>query len=178
MCPLAKSAPQPVTQVPAQTTQQAQPVSNIVNIEGFEGIPFEVYRFFNITPSSTEANDIKQIKEVYKWSAKDSTGIGDIMSKMRNLEMKLGSPGVGETRYNKMYNYIRVSNIVDSLHREREQQIERINKKREAEARLIKKEHQKKLAAIEKKRKQETSAFKKSREAEEKQFKKLRDAYS
>lgn len=172
--PLAKSAPQPET---PQQTPQVSPLPEMSNVQGFEGIPFEVYRFFNVSPSTTKSDDIKQIKEIYRWSANESAGIGDAMYKLHTLEGKLGSPSFGETRHTKMYNWIRVSNIVGELEKDREQQINRITKKREAEIKLIKQEQAKKLAEIEKKRKQEATLIKKSREAELKQFKKLRQAY-
>jgi len=176
--PLAKSAPTPATAPSVQpSTQQPAPTQAISHIEGFEGIPFEVYRFFNVSPSVAKSDDIRQIKEVYRWSAKEEGGIGDTMVKLRNLEMKLGSPGIGETRYSKMYNWIRVSNIVSELETEREKQIERIMKKREIEIKLIKQEKEKKLAELERKKKAEATLIRKSREAELRQFKRLRQAY-
>jgi len=170
--PLAKEAPQPVS-IP--TTAPASPTTQVTNVTGYEGIPFEVYRFFNIAPATLKSDDMKQIKEIYKWA--ESDGIGDSMVKLRNLEMKIGAPHIGETRYTKIYNWVRVSNIVNSLEKEREEQVSKIMKKRETEIKRIKQENEKKLAEIEKQRQVEALAIKKSREPELRQFKKLRQAY-
>jgi len=169
--PLAKSVPQPTP--PPQPPQPQAPA--VTNVTGFEGIPFEVYRFFNVAPSNLESNDFKQIKEVYKWA--ESEGLGDSLYKLRTLEMKVGAPSVGETRYTKLYNWVRVSNIVSNLEREREEQVNKVMKKRELEIKRIKQEQAQRLAEIEKKKKAEETAIKKSREAELRQFKKLRQAY-
>lgn len=171
--PLARTAEQTT---PTPAPQHSAPPSGSV-VSGFESVPFEVYRFFNANPSQIQTDDIKQIKTVYKWSLEGSNGLGDAVNKIRNLEVKLGQPAVGESRYTKLYNYIRVSDLVRDLENERDRQVNRILKIRQEQADTIKREQAKKLSEIEKQAKAETNALKKSRESELRQFRKLRQAY-
>ena len=68
--------------------------------------------YFNIE-SPTDAQKVK-FAEIWEYFGEESKTIGDLMYKMRQLENRLGSPAIGETRMQKMYNYIKISkNIKD-----------------------------------------------------------------
>jgi len=173
--PLAKSSEQTVSQ---PTTEHAQGSTSNVNNFGFDGVPFEVYRYFNISPTEAKREDLRQVREVYDWANKDSKHYTESIYKLRQLETKLGQPYTGESRYSKMYNWVRVSKMVNSLEAERNRQANRIAQKRQEEIKRIKAEKDRQIAEIEKKRKTEEQAAKKAKENELRQFKRLQQAYS
>ena len=173
--PLAKSAPEPAANIPARIDIPTP--NNYDPNPGFDGVPFEVYRYFNVSPSEAKREEIKQIKDVFSWANKDKTHISDSLFSLRQLENKLGSPSIGETRYSKIWNWVRVSNIVDDLQTERDRQVSRITQRRQEEAKRIREQKDRELRELERKRKSEESAIRKARENELKQFKRLRQAY-
>lgn len=67
----------------------------------------EIKDYFNLE-SPTDAQKEK-FGAIWEYFAEESKSVGDLMFKMRNLENRLGSPEIGESRLQKMYNYIRIS---------------------------------------------------------------------
>lgn len=175
--PLAQSAQ---TNTPAPNVPSRIDVPTPTNYEAnpsFDGVPFEVYRYFNISPAEAKRDDMRQIKEIFSWANKDKSHISDSLFSLRQLENKLGAPNIGETRYSKLYNWVRVSSIVSELESDRERQIQRISQRRQEEAKRVRAEKDRALKEIERKQKAEEVAIRKSRENELKQFKRLRQAY-
>lgn len=70
----------------------------------------EVYKYFNIEPGSSSDT---QLKTIYEWGMQ-SGDTGKAMKKLKDLEIHLGQPAVGETRLSKLYNFIRLSNNVSN----------------------------------------------------------------
>lgn len=63
--------------------------------------------YFNLeSPSDAQK---EKFAEIWEYFGEESKSIGDLMYKMRNLENRLGSPAIGESRLQKMYNYIKIS---------------------------------------------------------------------
>lgn len=66
--------------------------------------------YFNVdSPSDAQK---EKFAEIWEFFSEDSKTIGDLMYKMRQLENRLGSPALGETRMQKMYNYIKISRSI------------------------------------------------------------------
>lgn len=171
---LAKTAEQVKSiMFPTQSSPSPQ-----VSIPSLDGVPLEMYRFFNLNPAENNRDNTKYLKEIYKWAGKDSDNrVGDTFSKIRILENKLGVPRIGETRQTKMYNWIRVSNIINGLREERETQVKSVTNRRNAQ-----------MAEADRKREQEVKRIKRIKEKEErelrqvhqgeiKQFSKLKKVY-
>jgi len=120
--PLAKSAP--ITTEIKQTTLTKEPTSIISQKRE---IPIEVYKFFEINPLTDEGND--ELGDVVDWAYKKGGSIGGMMREIRNLEIKLGQPSIGETRLNKLTNWIRISNNIKSMSNSMEREINNIRLK-------------------------------------------------
>lgn len=173
--PLAKSAPDTSTNIPSRI--DVPPPNNYNVNPGFDGVPFEVYRYFNVSPTITKNEDIKQIREIYGWVSKDNPHISESLFSLRQLENKLGAPNIGETRYSKLYNWVRISSVVGGLQNDKKEQIKKIAQRRQAEVEKVRAEKDDKIAKIKLKRHLEETAIRKAREEELKQYKKLRQAY-
>ena len=78
----------------------------------FDKISLEVYRYFNLNP--VDGVD-SHLKAVNNWASTSSKGIGDMLRKIRNLEIKLGQPKLGESRLSKLSNWIRLSNTTRQM---------------------------------------------------------------
>ena len=104
--PLAKSAPSPVTKT---SSRPLAPPTTIFTQEETPHIEF--YRFFGVNP--IDGNE--QLDKVYKWTNEKSNSISDVLRKTRTLEGKLGAPKLGETRLTKLFNWIRLSENINSL---------------------------------------------------------------
>ena len=114
---LAKSAEQTqtVSVAPAKDTKPINIDTNIVHDE--------IYKFFNISPLDNMNKG--HINTINRWVS-NSNGIGDGLKKLMVLESKLGVPAHGETRVSKLYNWIRLSDNIDSLRGEMNKELNTI----------------------------------------------------
>lgn len=174
--PLAQSTPSKVAEVTPMNSK-ATDTANSGSL-GMGQVPFETYRFFGVNPGTADQKDLNQIKDVYDWASKDSNGLGDSLYKLRQLEIKLGQPPLGETRYSKMWNYVRISKMVNNIETDRDTQIKKVHQARQEEIKRVKAKEAEKVARIEQRRKAEELAIRKSREKELNQIRKLRQVYS
>ena len=79
-----------------------------------QAIPVDVFRFFGQDLSCDDADTINQMKVISEWAFNGEETTGDAMVKLRNLEMKLGTPQGNESRENKLYNWVQIQkNIID-----------------------------------------------------------------
>ena len=99
-------APQIGTNLPPQTSNHFL----------WEGVPLDVFHFFNVEISNSNDKTNSEMKDIYKWASQDANGkMGDVMEKLRSLETRLGVPRLGETRIGKMSNWIRLSTKIDDI---------------------------------------------------------------
>jgi len=78
----------------------------------------QLTEYFNVE-SATDAQKDK-IATIFDYFADESKSIGDLLYKMRILESRLGSPLVGESRLQKMYNYVRITNDIKDKEKQRD----------------------------------------------------------
>lgn len=171
---LAKSAEQVKNVMfPSQSSPSPQ-----ISVAAIDGVPLEMYRFFNINPAENNRDNVKYLKEIHSWAAKDTDNrVGDTFAKIRILENKLGVPRIGETRQTKMYNWIRVSNIINDLRGEREQQVKTVSNRRTAQMAEADRVREQEVKRIKKLKEKEEKELRQIHQGEIKQFSKLRKAY-
>ena len=107
----------------AKTAAQAQPTEPIAIVSVADGIdalcheqvPIDVYRFFDMDLSVTGAGDIKKLKAISDWAFTGSETLGDGLTKLRNLEIKLGSPSGNERRHDKLFIWVKMQQQVEEL---------------------------------------------------------------
>lgn len=137
---------------------QVQPAQNIESRPSFnhENISYDVFRFFSVDPFANKDPYVaKQIGEISNWAKEDTKDVGDALWKIRKMETKLGIPANGETRYTKMYNYIKMAKITQSLEKERNMQLERAKAQRQAQIDKVRKDKERELKELEAQRKKE-----------------------
>ena len=122
---LAKSSAQ------AETVQvQTQSAAEGITTEGGSPVHTGVYRFFNTTAEGSSNPD--QLKKVNDW-ALNKGGIGKGLQSLKNLEIKLGVPKIGETRVSKLYTHILMSERISSLQLQEKLEVGQIHNKAKSE---------------------------------------------
>lgn len=114
----------------AKTATQVKPTEPIVHTHTTEGvtthtfddIPIDIYRYFNQDLSGVEDRTKDKFKDIYDWAKTkvEELTIGNILQVISNLEMKLGQPGYSETRYDKIWNWVKISKNIDNLLQKRQ----------------------------------------------------------
>jgi hypothetical protein len=138
--PLAKTAEQTVAkEAPVHSTPDSLMPQE-------QRIPTEVYRFFNLTAERDSGND--KLKTVTSWAYKDGKTTGEALKQIRNLELKLGQSSVGETRLDKLANWVRVSNSIASANLSMKQELEGIKLKHKTQLAEIRTNHNERLGKI------------------------------
>jgi hypothetical protein len=74
--------------------------------------------YFNVD-SPTNAQREK-MATIFDYFADESKTIGELLYNMRILESRLGSPALGESRLQKMYNYIRITSDIKDKEKQRD----------------------------------------------------------
>jgi len=138
--PIAKTATQatgteaPVHSTPPSTMSQERQT------------PMEMYRFFNLNPAMNEGND--KLEAVRDWAFEKGSNVGEALRQIRNLETKLGQPAVGETRLDKLSNWIRVSNSIKTTNQSMKQELDGIRNKYNAQLSEIRSNQRERLSKI------------------------------
>ena len=118
---IAKSAPQPSTQTTTTTptpTSTETPAGTLI----WEGVPIDLYRQWNINLGTIPQQEISKLKDIYEWAKTkcDEPTIGNVLQKISSLENSLGSPAIGEKRWDKVWNFIRLQRQIDDLEKRRD----------------------------------------------------------
>lgn len=107
---------------PLEVTESAiEEMANKPVEDGRVGIKIDypqLIDYFNLE-SPTDAQKDK-IATIFEYFADEADSLGDLMYKMRILESRLGSPALGESRLQKMYNYIKITNNIKDQEQQRD----------------------------------------------------------
>ena len=68
-----------------------------------EGVPQCIMSYFGAMQGSVDA---AQMHDISNWAFSNTERPSDALRKIKNLELKLGQPSLGETRYNRMHRWI------------------------------------------------------------------------
>jgi len=117
--PIAKTAeitnPIPIESI---TTNPPDSISRL----DVGGVPLSVYSFFS-APLTLESREVSKLKIISDW-AKNEIGKegteGDMLTRIRQLETHLGSPSGFDKRYDKMFNYCRMTLYIREIEKRRD----------------------------------------------------------
>lgn len=98
---------------PAPISIEITPSNNVITQEG---VPISVIRYFGIDTRKIDNKDKEQLKEIYIFIKDNPNGLYTILS---NIERKLGAPSLGETRFGRIWNYLKLTNQIDNLEKDR-----------------------------------------------------------
>lgn len=72
------------------------------------GIPFEIYRYFNVDMNNISIQERRQLEAITEWASIDSDSPETALSKITKIERSVGAPDVGERRFNRVFNIVRL----------------------------------------------------------------------
>jgi hypothetical protein len=107
---LAKEVPAPeVQQTPTPKFDQSGTMT-------WEDVPIDIFRHFNLDLGTVEPKSIDKLRTIYAWArdCEDPT-VGNVLQRIASLENKLGSPRMGNDRYDKMWRWIKLQNQINDL---------------------------------------------------------------
>lgn len=113
---MAKSAPAPVGSAP--TISPRNPTLNIPI--SYEGIPVDLMNYFDQGFDNMTQRSTKQLGEIYVLLKDDFNNMGDLLYEVKQIERRLGPAPLSETRYGRVWNWLKVSNRIKKLEKERQ----------------------------------------------------------
>lgn len=108
------SEPSKPIQPPVHQTTQG------VSSSFWDGIPVDVYRFFGEQIGNLDGKEKDKLKFLSDWAFDGTETVGDGLIKIRNLEMKLGSPSAGEKRYDRLFNWVKMQKHIEDIQKRQE----------------------------------------------------------
>ena len=85
----------------------------------FEGVPLDMMHHFNVTMRGMSSEAQKQMTEIYELMDGKGKQMGDLITEIRKVENKLGQPSGTETRYGRVWHYLKLSNRINDLEKQR-----------------------------------------------------------
>jgi hypothetical protein len=118
---MAKGAPAPANQEPVVIES---PEPGIGQSYHHMGVPVDFYRFFDVAMEKVDEDGVNKLKDIYEWAGNkvEEKTMGNIMDKIGEVSRKLGSPHIGERRYEKVWEWIKISKNIEDLEKRREAQ--------------------------------------------------------
>lgn len=86
----------------------------------FEGVPLDIIRFFDIDTRTMDNKTKEKLNDIYKFSNSEGKPMGDILQGLKMIEYQMGQSVVGESRYGRIWNYLRVQNTINDLVKQRD----------------------------------------------------------
>lgn len=113
--PLVKTAPPATPAVPVTASETHKDLE-------WAGIPVDIYNHFNVELGKADEKETKKLKDIYEWAKSrcEEPTLGNVMSRVASLENQLGVPDIGTRRYDKMWNWVRLSRQMEDLDKRRE----------------------------------------------------------
>lgn len=103
------------TNTEQQSSSQEKQIFTSAGISSIPTVNLEILRFFDVPYNEVcKGNNEEELKEIEKWAFKEET-LGDGLEKLRKLEIQLGYPTGRDTRFNKIYRWIKMEKAIDDL---------------------------------------------------------------
>ncbi len=113
--PLAKSAQE------QHLEPKPQQLSKSEGIMEYNGVPVDVLRFFN-TDFNLPNKDMDKLVDIYSWAKNglEELTMGNVLQKISSLEVRLGAPHLNESRYDKLWNWVKLESQINDLRKQQE----------------------------------------------------------
>lgn len=116
--PIAPSTPQQTVSKPSEPAKYSQSINKSdLGTISYNGVPVDVFRMFNADIGTVDEKDIGKMNDICKWASSkcEDLTIGNMMQKISSLERQLGSPHIGQNRWDKMWNWVKMNNTIEDL---------------------------------------------------------------
>lgn len=106
---------QQITQEPTKISQSTEhmPLS-------YDGVPIDFLNHFDVGFSELTVKTKKQLTEIYEILKPKHQSMGDLLWEIKDIERKLGPTQGQETRYGRIWNWVKISRRIGELEKERQ----------------------------------------------------------
>lgn len=117
---LAKTSETPSK--PAPNTPFKDAVTSMNDWGSYKELPLTFYRYFGVDFGKVDSKTHTELNDVYNYvkTQNKTKSMGEILNKVKRLEIKLGAPNVGQSRVSKVWNYVKMSQHINDLEAQRE----------------------------------------------------------
>jgi hypothetical protein len=105
----------------AQVTQSpsSPPTNSVADLPMMiNGVPLEIINHFDVDVRAMDNRTQGRLQDIVKFLPGEK--LGDKLISLRDVERKLGAPAHGETRYGRVWNWLKVTSRIDDLVKQRE----------------------------------------------------------
>ena len=86
-----------------------------------DGVPMGMFMFYDKPFGQVDSGVLEQLKTMYDFSKANTNGSdGDVLMYLRDLDRRMGTPKIGESRLSRAYNYAKITNRINDLNKQRE----------------------------------------------------------
>ena len=114
--PIAKSAP--------STAPVVLPVDNHsstgFNSFQYDGVDLSLYQMFDIELTKADDTQKERLRDLSNWVSEglEEKSIGNILTKIKEIDNKLGATPIGSSRLNRIWNHLKISQRINDLHKQ------------------------------------------------------------
>lgn len=83
------------------------------------GVPVDIINYFNIDIRNVDNRENSQLSEIYKLLKNDSKTDSDVILEISTIERKLGSPAYNESRYGKIWSYLKINSRIEDMEKQK-----------------------------------------------------------
>lgn len=116
---ILKSAPKPEYEnrvIEHETPEtQAEPSPSMPEL-----VPPDVYDYFGVSLRTLSTQEKQQIVDLFKYFNGISNNLGDAITEIAELERRLGTPHATERRFNRVYNWVKIQQRINSLEKQKQ----------------------------------------------------------
>lgn len=86
------------------------------------GVPLDVYNYFTLNMKDMHDVDLEQLQYVFDTVQKktEDPTMGNVLLALKSIEQMLGVPQLGEARYKRVYNYVKLLSTIEDLNKKRQ----------------------------------------------------------
>ena len=86
----------------------------------FTEVPVDIYRQFGLDIGTAQGKEFDKLKDISKWAFDNENTVGDNLMRLKQLQVKLGAPRIGEQSYDKVYNWVKIQGQITDLMKRQE----------------------------------------------------------
>lgn len=88
---------------------------NETPVYDYRGVPIDIIKFFDMDITEVDGKRREHLSTISKWAFNEVETLGHGMKRLRDLEIKLGSPRADQSRVDKIYNWVRFQEKIEDL---------------------------------------------------------------
>lgn len=85
-----------------------------------DGVPMGMFMFYDKSFGQEDGAVSEQLKTMFEFAKANTNGSdGDVLMYLRDLDRRMGTPKIGESRLSRAFNYAKITNRIKDLDKQR-----------------------------------------------------------